>query len=175
MRKPVVILLLLCFLLQAGGLWLLLHSRQMALKREMKAKLKADPTQFEQTVFEFDLKDGEPIAQSFEWEEEGEEFRYQGSMYDVIEREVTGNILRLRCIDDKKEADLIRKMEELQRNEPGRHKTALVPLQQLLSILLFSQHNYTDAINISSPLHHIDRYTRSCNTIILDILAPPPR
>jgi hypothetical protein len=152
-----------------------MFSRQMALKREMRSRLRSDPGQFELTVFEFELQNGKPVASSFEWEEEGDEFRYNGSIYDVVEKKVTGNKLWLRCIDDKNEAGIIKKIEELQKKGPGNNKSELVPLQQLLSLLLFNQHNGHEPDNLFSPLHHIDRYTGYFSMIIIDILAPPPR
>ena len=174
-RKPIIILLLSSFLLQAGGLWLLMYSRQMALKREMKSRLRFNPNQFDQVVFEFELVKGEPVASSFEWEEEEDEFRYNGSIYDVIDKKITGNILQLRCIDDKKEADIIKKMGDLKKSEQGSNKSGLIPIQQLLSLLLFYQHNGYEPANLISSLYHIDHYSDSFNMIIIDIVAPPPR
>jgi len=147
----------------------------MTLKREMKSRLRANPGQFEETVFEFELANGEPVARSFEWEEEGDEFRYNGSIYDVIDKEITGKILRIRCIDDKREAAIIKKMEDLGKNERGRNKAASIPMQQLPSLLLFNQHNYFEPVIIFSPLHHTDNYLDSFKTVVADITAPPPR
>ena len=146
----------------------------MAMKREMKARLRSDPNQFEQTIFEFELLNDKPVAASFEWEEE-DEFRYNGSIYDVIEKEITGNILKLRCIDDKDEARIIKKMEELQKNGQGNNKSESIPLQQLLSLLLFNQHNGCERVNLFSPLNHIAHYCGTLTPVILDIVGPPPR
>ena len=152
-----------------------MYSRQMALKREMKARLRSDPNQFEQTVLEFELVRGEPVAPSFEWEEEEDEFRYNGSIYDVIEKKITGSLMILRCIDDKQESDIINKIEELQKKQPGNKSSEPAPMQQLLSMLLFNQHNGYEQANLFSPLHHIDHYIESFNMIIIDIQSPPPR
>lgn len=173
-RKPVVILLLFSFLLQAGGLWLLLYAKQVALKREMKARLRSHPGEFEQTILEFELVNGEPKASSFEWKDDRKEFRYKGSMYDVIETEVTGDVLRIRCIDDKKESALLKKMEELGKSERGT-KDSLIPMLQLLSLLLFDQHNHEETTGTQSPLHHIDYYRESLTPSVIDINSPPPK
>lgn len=147
----------------------------MALKREMRLRLRSDPNEFEQTVFQFELVKGEPVAASFEWEDDGEEFRYDGSMYDVIEKKATGNILQVRCIEDKKEAGIMKKMEELKKNRRGNNKSGAIPVQQLLSLLLFNQHNCNELSASFSSLLHIDHYNASFDPIIIDVIAPPPR
>jgi hypothetical protein len=154
---------------------LLMYSKQMALKREMKARLKADPEQPGQTFLEFELKNGEPIAASFEWEEDGDEFRYNGSIYDVVEKKVVGNTLYMRCIDDKDEAAAIKIIEELHKKERRSDQPYSAPLYQLLSILLFDQHNCSQPVAITYPIQHIDNYHAFFTPIVIDILSPPPR
>src|SRR6185369_6504817 len=97
-----------------------MYSKQMALKREMKARLRANPDQPGQAFLEFELNKGEPIAASFEWEEDGDEFRYNGSIYDVIEKKIVGNRMYLRCIDDKDEATAMKIVEELHKKDHRR-------------------------------------------------------
>ncbi len=141
----------------------------------MRSLLRSNPNQFEQTVFEFDLVNGQPTASSFEWEEEEDEFRYNGSIYDVIEKKITGTLLYIRCINDKDETAIIKKMEDLQRTGRGNNKPGALPMQQLLSLLLFDQHNSCESNTLFSPLHHNDHYFESFTPVIIDILAPPPR
>ena len=154
---------------------MLMYSRQMALKREMKARLRANPEQPGQTVLDFELQDGKPIAASFEWEEDGDEFRYNGSIYDVIEKKMIGNKLHLRCIDDKDEAAAMRIMEELHKKEHRGDQSYSVPLYQLLALLLFNEHNYREPLDIDYPIQHIEHYCASFSPVVIDILIPPPR
>lgn len=154
---------------------MLLFSRQMAVKHEMKARLRSNPGEFEQTIFEFELVNGEPVAASFEWEEKGSEFSYHGSMYDVIEKKITGNILQLRCIDDKKEADIIRKMERLGQQERKGNKAGIASLQEFLSLLLFNQHNCADPVNSKLSPDHFDQYRNTFIAFVSDIISPPPK
>ena len=175
MRNSVIIgLLLISLVLQTGGLHLLMQYRQMYLKRQMKVKLKANPGEFEQTVFEFELVNGKPTELSFEWEEEGDEFRLNGAMYDVIEKKIKGNRLLVRCISDKDEDNIIRKIEAL--NRGSRHKkTEALKLQQWLSLLLFNQHNCCELIAAEIMLFHTGYYNLSLNTVFEEITIPPPR
>lgn len=54
----------------------------------MKSRLRTNPGQFEQAVFEFELVNGKLVTPSFEWEEEDDEFQYNGSMFDVIDKKI---------------------------------------------------------------------------------------
>jgi hypothetical protein len=149
-------------------------SRQLILKQEMKAKLRTEPDQFEHTVLEFELVNGKPVAASFEWDGD-DEFWYNGSIYDIIEKRVTGNKLRIRCIDDTQEAALIKKMEALEKTSPGNNKSDAFALEQLLSLVLFNQHNFSEPVSLFSQVLQNDHYRESFNNIIIDIKVPPPR
>ena len=153
----------------------MMYSKQMALKREMKARLRANPDQPGQAFLEFELNNGEPIAASFEWEEDGDEFRYNGSIYDVIEKKIVGNRMYLRCIDDKDEATAMKIVEELHKKDHRRDQPYSSPVYQLLSLLLFDQHNCNQPFAMTYPIQHIDNYHAFFTPIVIDILSPPPR
>jgi hypothetical protein len=175
LRKLLIILLVSCFILQTGGLLLVMYLRQMELKREMKARLRADPDQPGQIVLEFDLANGKPIAPSFEWEEEGQEFRFNGSIYDVLEKKLTGDKLYLRCIDDKNEAAVIKMLDELHKKDATRDQPFSSPVHQLLTLLLFHQDNSPEFLYLTASIPLTDRYNAFVKKVIIDILAPPPR
>jgi hypothetical protein len=161
-------------LLQTGGLLLFLFFRQQELKKEMKAKLRANPQLFAQTRFEFEIAKGKVVAPGFEWEEENEEFQYKGSMYDVIHAEVSGNILYVRCVDDEKETEILNQIEYLQQKEHSNKKSWPLQFQKLLSVLLFYQ-DTKSGMTQPVPLNHHDHYRETAPLVILDILSPPPR
>ena len=128
----------------------------------------------EQTEFEFILINGKTADPSFVWEDE-DEFRYNGSIYDVIEKKVSGDKLQLRCIDDAKETALIKKMETLQKEQHGdQQKSRAVLLQQLLSLLFFHPY-YCEPAAESSVLVHVNHNYASFTSVATDIVTPPPR
>jgi hypothetical protein len=140
----------------------------------MKAKLRANPDLFAQARFEFKLVKGKVVAPGFEWEEENEEFQYNGSMYDVIHAEVAGNILYVCCVDDENETEILNQIEYLQQKEHRNKKSWPLQFQKLLSVLLFYQDT---GVTVTQPasLHHQDHYCETARLVILDILSPPPR
>ncbi|HET6995231.1 MAG TPA: hypothetical protein VFI06_09640 [Chitinophagaceae bacterium] len=140
----------------------------------MKAKLRGNPELFAQTKFEFELVQGNVVAPGFEWEEENEEFRYNGSMYDVIHAEVAGNILHVRCVDDAKETDILKQIEYLQEKTHRNKKSWPLQFQKLLSVLLFCP-DTEGSVTKPASLHHQDHYREKAPLVILDILSPPPR
>ena len=146
----------------------------MTLKQEMRSKLRLILKPAEQTEFEFRLINGEPADPSFVWEDD-DEFRYNGSIYDVIEKKIAGDKLKLRCIDDVKEAALVKKMETLQKEQHGdQQKSRAVLLQQLLSLLFFHPY-YCEPAAESSVLVHVDHNYASFASVAKDIVTPPPR
>ncbi len=64
----------------------------------------------------------------------------------------------IRCIDDKKESELIKKMGALEKSKAGKNRAGLRSMQQLLSTLLFNHHNYTEPVKIPFPLDYSDQY-----------------
>jgi hypothetical protein len=61
------------------------------------------------------------------WENENE-FRYNGEMYDVIEKKIKGNQIVIRCIPDKKETALL---NEYQKN--NKSNSSNLTLLQLIT------------------------------------------
>ena len=70
--------------MQVMGYYIVFRVRQMELKSEVRMYLQSHQNDSHLTHLEFPAQNGEIIHDKFEWEEENE-FRFAGSMYDVIE------------------------------------------------------------------------------------------
>ena len=149
-------------------------SQQFSLKLEMQASLRANPDQFNHSVFEFDLVNGKPSAPSFQWDGD-DEFWYGGSIYDVIDKKITGNKMTILGINDTQENDLIKKMEEIEKKSAGHNKSEPFAMQQLLSLILFNQNNCVETVLHPIPILYTDHYCKSIKNVIVDINVPPPR
>ncbi len=88
------------------------------------------------THLEFPAQNGKIIHDKFEWEEENE-FRFAGSMYDVIEMKVGKDKVVVTCVEDKKENDLLKTFEQIQKRQ-NRGKSRSGAVLQLLSVLYYS-------------------------------------
>lgn len=71
-----------------------------------------------------------------QWED-ANEFRYNGKMYDVIEKKKEGQKIVICCISDEKETALL---EEYQKKQGHDHTTASI-LQLMTTAFLFSSYN----------------------------------
>lgn len=112
-----VILLLLSFSVQITGYHLFFRYKQSDIKRAAKRKLRrgVDPALTE--VFEFPLASDSPEEMP-EWIDK-HEFRFKGGMYDVIEKRTEGGRMIVRCLNDKKEKELISYYKDLVKKDFG--------------------------------------------------------
>jgi hypothetical protein len=119
-RKLTSILLLFSLLVLLFGYHLAFYFQIAAVKAEMLASLKNQQNHRDIITFHFNQR----LALETEWENE-HEFRYNGEMYDVVEKKQKGDQLVIRCIPDKKETTLIK---EYQKNNKRNHSNSFVQL-----------------------------------------------
>jgi hypothetical protein len=59
----------------------------------------------------------EEEAKQVYWEDENE-FRYNNEMYDVVEKQVQGKLIVVRCIQDEKETSLLNEYQKNRKHNP---------------------------------------------------------
>jgi hypothetical protein len=120
-QKLIAILLLACLCFALLGYHLVFYFQLETVKSEMKAFLQKQKDL--KDVIQLSLTNEE--SEQLHWEDENE-FRYQGEMYDVIEKKAFKDQLLIRCIPDKKETSLL---NEYQRNsKPDTSHSVIVQL-----------------------------------------------
>jgi hypothetical protein len=122
-RKLTSILLLTCLCFTLLGYHLIFNHQLSAVKSEMKAFLKSQKDYKDVVQLSLNEKESKQVY----WENENE-FRYNGEMYDVIEKKIKGNQIVIRCIPDKKETALL---NEYQKN--NKSKSSNLTLLQLIT------------------------------------------
>jgi len=160
-------------LMQVMGYYIAFRVRQLELKSEVVLYLKSHQNDAHLTHLEFPAQNGKINHDKFEWVEETE-FKFAGSMYDVIEMKVEKNKVVLTCLEDQRENDLLKTFAQIQKRQnrgKGNSATAL----QFLSMVYYSPEadvipsfNYeslTTFYSYQSPI-----FNRSG-----EILTPPPR
>jgi hypothetical protein len=105
------------------GYHLIFNHQLSAVKSEMKAFLKSQKDYKDVVQLSLNEKESKQVY----WENENE-FRYNGEMYDVIEKKIKGNQIVIRCIPDKKETALL---NEYQKN--NKSKSSNLTLLQLIT------------------------------------------
>lgn len=140
----------------------------------MKEYLLANPDPENETQFRFDLNDKTSLAK-LDWEN-GHEFWYNGELFDLIEKKTVNDQLVIRCINDKKEGNLVKLQEKIskenQNDTTSKGKSAL-----LLKLI------QTSFIAVDEPFQYhfsSDHYSLPYNDSFTfpahrEIFTPPPQ
>jgi len=160
-------------LMQVMGYYIAFRVRQQELKSEVRVYLNSHKHDTHLTRLEFPAQNGKIIHDKFEWEETNE-FSFAGSMYDVIEMKVENDKVIFTCLEDKRENDLLKSFEQIQKRQ-NRGKNRAATALQFLSVVYYSPDT-----DVTPPLNHelLTSYY-SYQSPIFDrsgeILTPPPR
>jgi hypothetical protein len=123
-----------------------------------------------------EIIDANAHKNDIEWEEEGKEFYLHWQMYDVAYIKVTNGKKLLYCLNDSKEADLMKRFasavnsgnEQNSSNKDGHHTIKF----QLSDYIILSQHSIT----INEPVGSVKYIDHSVTLItnVTEIVTPPP-
>ncbi len=172
--KAFVILLLLCFSVQITGYHLYFHYRQIDMKRAVRKRIRrrVDPSMTEFMTFPITSDDKEAMP---EWIGEYE-FTFRGEMYDVLDKKIEGGQMIIRCLNDKKEKNLIDYYKSLTRKDFGEKSKKRTSL-----LLKLACNFYTSAVamltatspNAGNQTGDMRRY--SLAFVTCEVPTPPPQ
>jgi hypothetical protein len=142
----------------------------------MKAYVRTHRREFSLVTFRVALHNGTPESNQFVWEND-HEFRYEAAMYDVIEKEISGDTLTIYAVMDEKESALVNHYLEIikrSHHHPSKSRAAVSLMQFLL------QFNITDCLTFTFwatevltayPSYHSMRLL----SVYPEIITPPPQ
>lgn len=174
MKKTISITLLLCLFLNSGGYWLYIKCMQAQRRNEVKAALRLQQEVPGQEVFEFAVQDNEPTDPAFE-RENSNEFYLHGKLYDIIEQQITGNKLRIRCIEDSKEENLLKNLEQVQRHQQGKNGKDHSVLQQLISFVFIGTEPFRVPQTTAPANEYFSITSKAYAPVCTEVNTPPPR
>jgi hypothetical protein len=165
-KKGMTITLLMIFFLYNTGSYIMYVVSARQLKQEVRAYTRTHPDVAD-VVFAFDLDNGKVTDNSFYWEDDGEEFSYKGSMYDVVSARQEDGGLFVKCIDDKKEKELKSSMAKMNRNNKNKSNFSFSPCS-----------DKTERFLVKSPpagkvLYNLTK-DENIKRIKLPLFIPPP-
>ena len=172
MKKIIAIILLIRFSVQITGVPLFFHIRQASIKKTVKKRLRRrmDTESLEQFVFYTADKTEKP-----EWEGD-DEFRYKGEMYDVVEKRVEQGKTIIVCINDKKEALLVKQYKKAINDDIGGNS------KKRSSILLKLLTSFYSPVALSDYNKFVKHSKQTWYTLVSplfstcgDVLTPPPQ
>ena len=174
-KKILVFFLFSCLVLHVIGFYIVFRFHQEIIRKEMKSFLKSNKLNIEITEIEIPLYDGQLNDPDFNREEEGE-FSYRGVMYDIIETRQTANSVIFRCIDDKKETDLVKKYKDISKSDfDNTPKSKSMIVLNLISSFYTFPSIISEACIVSIPCDHFLIYIRNIPSCSYDVITPPPR
>ncbi|NOT51789.1 MAG: hypothetical protein HOP10_11000 [Chitinophagaceae bacterium] len=170
LRKLTAIIFILIFAFNVAGYYPLFKIKQQKIRKEVRKRIKNAIPNEELTLFVFDTSSEE--FKKIQWVEE-HEFRYRGSMYDIVRQSSGENgTLSFYCINDEHEeklfTSLYKYIEDLSGgNENETENDSLKIIKDYLlypCFYFFSNDRNPGYPPVSFPL----------STIILCIPTPPP-
>ena len=167
MKKLFAILFVSVFLLHVAGVYTYFGVRLMAIHQEMKAKLKALPTeQLEKIILsKTDFK-------KINLEED--ELELDGRMYDVAKIEEKGNEFILYALHDVNEDSLLSLLDEMVKRSSNDKKPVPSQLLQFLSLIFISAQNEF-YFNLAIKQEHFFSYCNNYSSFRSSIEGPPPK
>lgn len=108
MRKLISILFLLFFFWGIIGFFIHIEIKHSAIKKEIKTALKQSVPIDNLIVFKFDKKEFDNLT----WIKNNE-FKFEGKLYDVVNKRIDQNTILVECISDTMEDALFQNLEEL--------------------------------------------------------------
>jgi hypothetical protein len=164
LKKLIAILLFACLCFALLGYHLVFNFQLAAVKSEMKAFLRCQKDS--KDVVQMSM--GNEEAKQLYWENENE-FRYDGKMYDVIEKKIKGNQIVIRCIPDQKETIVLNEYQKNNnRNSSNTTIVQLITAQFVLPVYL----------SLKQPEKIIKKdfidHSSSLQNVASTVLLPPP-
>ena len=172
MKKLFAILLLISFSVQLTGYHLFFHFRQADIKRTVREKLRhhVNGQSAEQFVF---LAAEE--SKMIQWDGKGE-FRFNGEMYDVIEKRIENGKVFIRCISDKKENELVKNYKNIINDDfAGSSKKRPSLLLKLIDTFYAPLSFSTANAGVDSKKLSWFTYQSPLLFSISEVLTPPPQ
>ncbi|MBA3683327.1 MAG: hypothetical protein H0W73_19500 [Bacteroidetes bacterium] len=174
MKKTFSIILLTIFLFNLCGYLIFFKAAQFKVRKEIKALLKKKVPEKDLHIISFSLKN----IKNIEWEKKDKEFRYNGTMYDVVKWRKDKDSIFYYCINDHQETQLFAHLDELINKQIDNEKS---PNGRAAKNLLkkFSVFKYISAENFAFVTTHNSEtgsfiYSIYCFPVVMEIPTPPP-
>jgi hypothetical protein len=167
MKKLFAIAFVSLFLLHFAGVYTYFGVRLMAIRQEMKEKLRALPDeQLEKIVLS--KKDFQKI------DVEENEIKVNGKMYDIAKVKENGNQYILYALHDEHEDNLLSLLDEIVKRSSNDKKPVPSQLLQFLSLVFIpSSNNFLFGQTITEK--HFSLYANLYSSFRSSIESPPPR
>ncbi len=168
MKKILSLALVFVFFYSIIGFYLNFEIEQYQVKEAIKEKIIKNLPDNELTLVKISSGDYEKIT----WTEEGNEFRYNGNMLDVVKIRTGADTTYYYCFNDEKESKLFADLDKLVREQTDNSQSRTNQKKQDITYL-FYEPTYMQCLAETPVLYF--SYPSRYKSICTDVLSPPPR
>jgi hypothetical protein len=166
LKKTSYIALLIVILMQSGGLLLVYKMKQLKVQFKMMQVLRENHEGFSKLTL--------TLAEYNQSRIKSHEISWQGRMYDVKSKVITGNSVDLLVIHDEKEENILKKIKLLAGNTSSQNRELPQQLVQLLTLTYICPAEEADFKVRDLEEYSFLPFSEKYNSIDIDILSPPP-
>ncbi|KXK25623.1 MAG: hypothetical protein UZ12_BCD005001604 [Bacteroidetes bacterium OLB12] len=167
MKRVAVIFFLSLFLIQVGGCYLYFVGRLVAIRAEMRERLKFLPEE-QLSRFQFTPKEFLKVR------EDDHEIKVDGKMYDIARVSEQANQIIVWALHDEAEDNLLAFLSEMVSRSAKDKKPVPVQVEQLLT-LSFLPPPFMVFQNRICKITHQTPYNKMCSAFFSTLESPPPR
>ena len=166
MKRLVSFILLLLFLFISDGYYLYFRYLQHKINTEVKNEIRKGLKEEDLSLIIVSVNDRQEIF----WTRKDKEFRYKGSMYDVVSTEVKGQKIYYYCLNDVKEKQLLARFQQTNR----RRAKTLMNLKRVMGSKYFTEKpSFTTDLCTTGIL--FSEYQEHYHSLIPETNSPPPK
>ena len=173
MKKAFAITLILAFLFNLTGCFVILNIQHYRVRREMVRNIENGIFVSNSTSITIAPKDRGALT----WEGENE-FRYRGMWYDVVKKErLTYHSIVYHCIADHRDTNLFSEMASLIRKQQNDSEKGKIPLKHVNKIQTFCPSPFEDMAGLpfGESQKHAFSYLLLYSSLKLQRENPPPQ
>lgn len=126
------------------------------------------------TFLSFQLKDNQVDDPFFVWEENNEEFRYKGELYDVVALQRSASNIRICATKDSRENDLEKQVAEIHHDKDAGSSDGSISFIKFFSAFCIS-HNVLSLFSPTGSLSYGPAYDTDLLADNHEVSSPPPR
>lgn len=175
LRNTASILLIFVLVFHFSGGQLLFQIRRQLVRQEIKTQIKQGVPKADLVEFKF-ARGGEKLKK-LQWHND-HEFRYNGSMYDIVEKSETADSLIFKCVNDHQETLLFANLEKLLQKKwshgPAQEQQHLVS-SVLSGFYLPAKEIHFDQSTANNKSNSYSPYCFHAKTWIQAPDTPPPK
>ena len=166
--------MLCCLVIYMGGYHLVYALYQAGVKNEMRHYLQNHTDDRYGTYFSFRLSQAKVNDPYFQWEEENQEFRYQGEFYDIVTIHRNGDSLHICALKDGRENELEKQLQDIYKSNTNNKPQSAALAIKFFSVFCYSAGTPTFLLT-SKAVNHTNRPDEKLLSEQSDNHTPPPR